>query len=136
MNTIYIGATPCDEECEQLGSRYRPAVARLECQVFIEQLTRAHPPANAACSYRIKAERHDFGTYYEVIARVDPSYVLTDEERAKATRWMYDAECGPQAECDEEAGDLAWPDVEDAWRVWDDVSRAQLRELHLDWQEV
>lgn len=35
------------------------------------------PAPNAACRYRIKAERHDFGTYYEVIARVDPSYVLT-----------------------------------------------------------
>jgi glutamyl-tRNA reductase len=50
-----------------LGTEGYSQRARLECRVFIHQLERTFPEAVAAGLYfRIKANGHDFGTYYEV----------------------------------------------------------------------
>lgn len=62
-----LSPTPCDEPCAQLGSDDYSTRARLECRAFIDQLRREFPNAEAlGCTFKIRANPHDFGTYYEV----------------------------------------------------------------------
>ena len=64
---LELSPTPTDEPCAMLGTEGYSQRARLECRVFIHQLERTFPEAIAAGLYfRIKANGHDFGTYYEV----------------------------------------------------------------------
>lgn len=71
MDSIDLGAVPCEEQCEQLGDSYNPARARQECRAFIDQLVRqfGQPPTGA--SLRIKSNPHDFGVYLEVNVNFD-----------------------------------------------------------------
>lgn len=81
MDHITIGSTPHNESCEQLGEHYDAKKAKAECARFRDQILRHYPePANGYLA--IKGFPHDFGTYYEVIARFDD----TDEE---AINWAF-----------------------------------------------
>jgi hypothetical protein len=64
---LSIAPTPVNESCEQLGRNYDPVKARAECRAFLNQLRRqfGEPPEGA--ELRLKANAHDFGTYYDVI---------------------------------------------------------------------
>lgn len=66
---IYIGSTPRDETCEQVGPGYDPRKARLECLAFRDQLLRAFGTPPEGCYFYIKKEFHDFGSYKEVVCR-------------------------------------------------------------------
>lgn len=68
---VYIGSTPCDEPCEQLGPEYNRDKARRECHVFINQLRRMFGMEPDGAELCVKSERHDFGTYLEVICYFD-----------------------------------------------------------------
>lgn len=62
-----LGPTPANETCQQLGAPdYDPAIAKKECRIYIDQIKRqcGEPPLGA--SFSVTANRHDFGTYYEV----------------------------------------------------------------------
>jgi hypothetical protein len=62
---ITLGPAPANESCAQLG--HTPDfnnVAQQECQRYLELIQTAHPKARLA----VKAFKHDFGTYYEVVA--------------------------------------------------------------------
>lgn len=74
---LEIGCTPVEEPCFPVGHE----LARKECFVYKAQLERAYP----GVEFQVRANRHDFGTYYEVAAYFD-----SDDADAKA----YDAECG------------------------------------------
>lgn len=70
---LEIGPTPCEESCQQVGTPgYDSVAAWNECSRYIELIDKCfgHPPYGA--SLRIKSNRHDFGTYYEVAVRYDP----------------------------------------------------------------
>ena len=70
--TLSIGATPYGEDCAQVGSTdYDYATrARVECKAFMQQIAKHYPePDNGYL--KIKANSHDFGTYYEVNAVYD-----------------------------------------------------------------
>jgi len=73
---IYLGSSPAEEECAQVGDPDYPTKARLECRAYINQLYRylasqGHtrnelPEGFVLCA---KNEPHDFGSYLEVIVK-------------------------------------------------------------------
>ena len=92
-NSLYIGSSPIDEDCVQLGSAdYRPRVMTA-LRAYINQLKRQFPKGD----FRIKSHEHDFGTYYVVEAYYDED---TDDGRREAA---FDAEAGSPAEWDANA---------------------------------
>lgn len=81
MDYLTIGSTPHDEPCTQLGDPDYTQKARAECKRFLEQIAR-HYPEPAGGYLQVKSFSHDFGKYFEVVARFDD----TDEE---AVNWAY-----------------------------------------------
>ena len=80
-----IGCTPYDEPCAQVGSEGYAERARAECQRFMKQIAKHYPePENGRLVVKIQ-RGHDFGAYYEVIAKYD-------DEDAESTAWAYDIE--------------------------------------------
>jgi len=79
-----IGATPCEENCAQVGSDDYTSKARKECNAYVNQLWRwlksekGITKDNAPESFNIvvRSNPHDFGSYLEVACRFDDS----DEE--------------------------------------------------------
>lgn len=89
---LYLGPTPAEEDCEQLGPNYDPGKARLECGAYIAQLVRqfGEPPEGAW--FKIKGESHDFGRYYEATISFDDTIPATVEyafhvEANSPARW-------------------------------------------------
>lgn len=70
MNTdyLYIGPTPVNENCAQVGDPDFNMKASKEMKAFINQLYRTFPDATEnSVKFRIKWELHDFGKYGEVV---------------------------------------------------------------------
>lgn len=67
-----LGPTPCDEDCAQVGSDNFHARAMSECQRYKALLEKQFPPI-AGTRFAIKGFPHDFGTYYEVVIKFDPT---------------------------------------------------------------
>jgi hypothetical protein len=73
---VYLGSSPCDEECAQVGSNNYSERERKEIRAYIGQLTRilellgfkqeTWPDSFALVR---KSESHDFGSYAEVCAK-------------------------------------------------------------------
>lgn len=83
---VYIGSTPSDESCQQVGMpSYDAAIARRECRAFINQLRRVFGEEPDGAELRVKVERHDFGSYPEVVC-------YYDDENAEATEYAYKCE--------------------------------------------
>jgi len=84
MDYVSIGSTPHNEACAQVGTPDYAQRAKAECARFRDQIARHYPePENGYLA--IKGFPHDFGTYYEVIARFDD----TDED---AINWAFSIE--------------------------------------------
>lgn len=103
----YIGSSPCDEACAQVGEANYAEKARTECRAFIEQLRRQFGPEPDGVRLITKGSPHDFGTYYEVVARV--------ESDAPEASWAYAAQC-----------------EDDAAPVWDEEAHAVLAQAAWD----
>ena len=99
MEFYEIGSSPCNEECAQTLDPNFTEKNRLECRVYIDQLTRefGEPPGEAR--YSVKASEHDFGTYREVVIRFNPD---NEEETAYADK------------------------VQDGLTMWDTLAKEQL----------
>jgi porphobilinogen deaminase len=97
-----LAPTPIDEPCamvEKTGD-YLPRM-RAECRAFVHQLERTFPEAlEAGCSFRVKSNAHEFGSYLEV-------QVCFNDNDEHMTHWAYMIE----AELPE---------------LWDDEARAEL----------
>lgn len=91
---INIGSTPVDEDCLPAGHPQSLA----ETHVYARQIRREFP----AGRFCVKAFPHDFGTYYEVVAKWD-----TEGSPEHATAFEAEAEASP---------------------VWDDEARRELAE--------
>jgi hypothetical protein len=79
---------------------YMPRM-RAECRAFVGQLERTFPQAlEAGCSFRVKSNPHEFGSYLEVQVRFDD-----DDEHQ--THWAFMIE-------------------NDLPEHWDDQARAEL----------
>lgn len=92
---IYIGETPAEENCEQVGDNYNPSRARAECKAFINQIRREFGPEPQGARLRIKTENHDFGSYLSVICQ----YACDNQTAAD---YAYQVEC-PAPRWDDEA---------------------------------
>jgi hypothetical protein len=90
MDEMDIGPVPCEEGCQQVGTPdYDPTKAREECKLFIEALELSLGPPPEGCYFKVKANPHDFGSYYEVVCRYD-----TNSEEAAAYAYRAESE-GP-----------------------------------------
>lgn len=71
-DTVYIGSTPCNEDCAQVGAPDYEIRAKEECRRFIALLRDTFGPEPEGARLRIKSNPHDFGYYYEVVCDFDP----------------------------------------------------------------
>lgn len=69
---LELGPAPIEEPCAQLGhTEDYPHVAKEECRRFIKLLREKFGAEPDGASLVIKANQHDFGTYYEVACKFD-----------------------------------------------------------------
>lgn len=90
MNTdyIYLGSTPSEEVCAAVGiTPDCQRINRQECEYYKAALMRKYGQPPEGVSLKNKAEHHDFGTYFEVIAVFDP-------HNEKAREWAFKCESG------------------------------------------
>jgi hypothetical protein len=83
---IALGPVPCDEDCEQVGTKnYDSQKAFDECSRFKQLILKkfGNPPEGA--KVRIKHFPHDFGTYMEVC-------VVFDEDNQEAIDYAFKVE--------------------------------------------
>jgi hypothetical protein len=67
LDCMYLGSAPWDEDCVQVDPRvdYLPAL-RAECKRYLELLEKKFTSKPEGCSFVIKNQIHEFGTYCEV----------------------------------------------------------------------
>jgi hypothetical protein len=88
---VYLGTTPSDEPCVQVGDPDYTARALAECRAYIEAIRKVVGEEPGGATLRVKREIHDFGTYYETVCEYDPSceaaaeYALRCDEHAPTT---------------------------------------------------
>ena len=92
IDYLEIGATPAEENCEQLGPNYDPEKARAECRRFIAAIRATVGPEPEGARLVIRSNRHDFGTYYEVAVRFDSDNETAEDyayrvETGAPVRW-------------------------------------------------
>jgi hypothetical protein len=85
---LYVGPVPSEENCAQVGEDGYGKKARRECNMFANQIERHYPPP-AKGYLQTKANPHDFGTYYEVVA-------VFDTEDEESVEWAFDVESDPK----------------------------------------
>jgi hypothetical protein len=68
---VYIGSTPSAEDCQQVGETYDKWKARLECEVFRNQIRRQLGKEPEGARLKLKTEYHDFGSYIELVCEFD-----------------------------------------------------------------
>jgi len=73
MDTLELASAPVGEECAQLGSPDYYERAKKECNAFIGQLRRKFGKEPVGARLYVKANAHDFGSYYEVACKFDGS---------------------------------------------------------------
>lgn len=94
---LQLCSVPIDEPCAMVGSPDYAKRARLECHALTDQLKRTFPHAvTAGCTFKTRANGHDFGTYYEVA-------VYFDDEDEEQTNAAYDIENDLTTNWDEDA---------------------------------
>jgi hypothetical protein len=85
---LSIGCSPWGAECTQLGTLGYFSKAQTECRAFISQLKRhyaaAHGGATPPCDLAVKHNRHDFGIYFDVVARHEEG----NEGQRAAAYWL------------------------------------------------
>lgn len=93
---IYIGSSPVEESCAQVGSPDYPERSRVECRAFVGQLLREFPNQPESAWFAIKTQAHDFGTYREVV-------VVYDDADEEALNYALKVEGNTPANWDERA---------------------------------
>lgn len=83
---LSISPTPPEESCAQVGSANYHELARKECNAFIAQLRRQFGPEPAGARLAVKANPHDFGTYYDVVCYFDTDLPESEEYAFKIDR--------------------------------------------------
>jgi hypothetical protein len=86
---VDVGSGPADEACAQVGSKEYDYQTRAmaECRHFIVALKKKLGEPPEGCDLRIKSNPHDFGTYWSVAAKFDPTIQA-------ATEYAYRCESG------------------------------------------
>ena len=65
-DSLYIGESPWDETCAQVGTDMYRVNAGKECRRFIEQIRKHYGTEPTGARLYIKQNPHDFGTYLAV----------------------------------------------------------------------
>lgn len=87
---INLGSAPANEPCVETTDQYYEIKAFEECSRYIELLNNTYRAAHQAdppngCKVVIKRHAsHDFGMYYEVVAR----YEVGNEPAMRAALWF------------------------------------------------
>lgn len=91
---IEIGASPCNEDCIQVGDENYNVTARKECAAFIEAIRKKLGKEPSGAELRIKSFPHDFGSYLEVVCYYDTN-------NAEAMKYAYNCEARAPLSWDE-----------------------------------
>ena len=96
-NYLYLGPTPLEEDCAQVGQNGYRQQAEKELTAFVNQLYRQFTEAQEKnVLFKIRWEQHDFGTYGEVV-------VLYDEDDRDSVEYAFNTEINQPEFWDEEA---------------------------------
>lgn len=82
---VYLGSSPVDELCVQVGSPDYDFRAEVECRRYIETIRKQFGPEPEGAELKIKWALHEFGRYAEVVCEFDDS-------NAKATEYAFKIE--------------------------------------------
>lgn len=96
MEQMYLGESPCEEDCAQVGSPNYYERAMRELRAYRAQLIRQHGEPPAGARYKITRNGHDFGDYHAV-------EILFDEKDEAATAYAFKVEADMPGEWDAEA---------------------------------
>ena len=93
-DSLYIGESPWDESCAQLGTDMYPVNARKECQRFIDQIRRHYGSEPGGARLYIKSNPHDFGSYLSVECEFtwDPSLDEEPEDGTPSQQYAFSIE--------------------------------------------
>ncbi len=113
---LSFGAVPYEEECEQCGtSEYSPLKAKKECILYKKQLLRiiAETGENMpeGCELIVKANKHEYGTYYEV----NISFSSDEKIECEFASWL---EAHTPSNWDEEALNELLPNAKELANFW------------------
>lgn len=94
---LYVGSSPAEEPCAQIGQDgfYEQNVA--ECRAYIRQIRRVYGNEPEGAQLTTKTEHHDFGVYREVVVKFDPynpdavEYAFRVEEGSNLGFWDKEA---------------------------------------------
>ncbi len=88
-DSLYIGESPWEETCAQVGSDMYLVNARKECQRFIDQIRRHYGDEPVGARLYTKSNPHDFGSYLSVECEFawDPSEM--DEEWTPSQEYAF-----------------------------------------------
>ncbi len=80
IDYLYLGPTPSDENCAQIGDDNFREQCNKEMEAYIDQLNRMYPEVSRYKEMRFKKhwQQHDFGSYGEVVI----TYNDEDEEQS------------------------------------------------------
>lgn len=69
---LYVGPCPAEEEAVQIGEPDYPQRAKAQCRAFIDAIRKTLGSEPEGATLSVASQPHDFGSYYEVVARFDP----------------------------------------------------------------
>ena len=79
---VVLSSAPWNEECVQVGDDNYAELSRAECRRFIALIRERCGEEPEGAHLYVKANCHDFGTYYEVACRYD-----VDNQKAEDYAW-------------------------------------------------
>ncbi len=86
-DVIYLGQTPPEEECVQLGEPGYHERARKNCEAYAELVRHKFGPEPEGARLRVLSQSHDFGSYLELVAEFEVGDAEA-ERYALACDWM------------------------------------------------
>ena len=102
-DSLSIGSAPANEDCAQVGDNDYQKRARAELQAFKNLIRRTVGIEPEGASLRVKANKHDFGTYYDLECEFD-------DRHPEAVTYCFEVERKTPSD-------------------WDDVAKRELREF-------
>jgi hypothetical protein len=84
MESLNIGPCPADEVPAQLGTAHYRQLARLELQLFRQQLTEEvannWPEEGCLVYFKTTSNPHDFGTYFDLDVVYNPTNPISRDQ--------------------------------------------------------
>lgn len=75
-NFLELSCVPLEEDCAKLGEENYDEDAQIQCNKYVSLLQRIFPDfTKFDVVFKVKANPHDFGTYYEVVAEYEEGSV-------------------------------------------------------------